>query len=171
MKLDALVQMLQTCSLHEIEMLLQMTLSREGFGDIEIMHRRKSKQKSRYGGYDLVCRKGTGFGLETVIIKVVRDTVRIRHLSELVGEVDRSKADLGIIVSPFGLCDSAGEELPKYSRARIKVVDGQRLARLLAKYSLGIRPSGEVDYAYFTGLKAASLRIISFLTSIRNDSL
>ncbi len=165
-----LTNMLQTCSLHELEMILQMTLSREGFGDIEIMNRRLAKQKSRFGGYDLVCRRTIGSVQETIIVKIVRDTVRIRHCSELMGEIDRANADLGLLVTPFHVCDSAVTQLTKYTKSRFEVLDGNDLADLLTKYEIGVRGRGEIDYAYFTGLREASERIIGFINKLRHEA-
>lgn len=159
---------LQQCSLHSLLMLTSKALSRSGFGDVQILDRRQSKQKSRYGGHELECRFLVGTMSMKVIVKVVRDSVRVRMLDELAGAVLRSKADLGLIVTPHHVTVNAARHQASYQRARIEIIDGKQLAELLQQVRVGIRSKGDVDYAFFEALEEVSLRMLSFISANRS---
>lgn len=159
----ALKGMLQTCSLHPLIILTGKALTRAGFGDVQVMDRRSSKQKSRYGGHELLAETTVGSLPARIVVKVIPDVIRLRMLDELAGVVMRTKADLGVIVSPFHLSKRARESLVDYTNARIDVIDGAALASLLSRFKIGVRGSGEPDYAFFTALEEYSQRIIDFM--------
>lgn len=71
METDPLAGMLQRCSLHVLLMVVEQALARSGFGDVEILDRRRNKQKSRFGGHELSCRTRIGSLPATVLVKVV----------------------------------------------------------------------------------------------------
>lgn len=158
---------LQGCSLHSLLMVTSQALSRSGYGDVQILDRRQSKQRSRFGGHELACFTNLGSVQAKVIVKVIRDTVRIRMLDELSGAVLRTGANLGILVTPFDVAKSAAKQLGKYDPTHIEVIDGDALAELLTKYHIGLRSRGDVDYAFFGGLEEASDRIMSFMRKER----
>lgn len=163
MKDAPLVEMLKNCSLHSLMMLTSKALSLSGFGDVQILDRRQSRQRSRYGGHELVCRGSLGTLPMKVIVKVINDSVRLRMLDELAGAVIRNRADLGIIVTPHHVTTNAARQQGAYRLARVETVDGHGLASILRKFAIGIRPRGEVDYAFFGELEDASRRILSII--------
>ena len=167
MKGEPLVEMLKDCSLHTLLMLTSKALTRSGFGDVQLLDRRQSKQRSRYGGHELVCRGNLGTLPMKVIVKVINDSVRVRMLDELAGVVIRTRADAGIIVTPHHVTTNALRQQGTYSRARIEIIDGHALAGLLSKFGIGQRGRGEVDYAFFGALHEMSDRVLSFIAANR----
>ncbi len=163
-----MIEMLKTCSLHSLLMLTSKTLSCSGFGDVQVLDRRQSKQKSRYGGHELVCHGTLGFLPVKVIVKVINDAVRVRMLDELAGAVIRNQADFGIIVTPHHVTSSAAKHQASYRKARVEVVDGTAFVRLLRKFNLGQRAGREIDYAFFGALEDVSTRLLSFLATQRS---
>lgn len=163
---EELQQALQQCSLHALLMITSGALSRTGFGDVQILDRRMPRQKSRFGGHELVCYAAVGTLPLRLIIKVVCDPIRLRHLDELAGTIDRTGADLGIIASPHALSGGALENRESYSKSRLEILDGPVLTDLLMRCGMGI-DDGEVDYAYFEGLELASPRILKCIKELQ----
>ncbi|MBS1714912.1 MAG: restriction endonuclease [Armatimonadetes bacterium] len=154
---------LQNCSLHSLLMVTSKVLSRAGFGDVQILDRRESRQKSRYGGHELLCQMDVGTVPAKVVVKVVRDSVRQRMLDELAGTVIRRNADMGLLVATKHVSPLARRNKDRYNPLKLQIIDGDGLVELLTRFQIGVRPHGEVDYAFFGGLEAQSFRILSFL--------
>jgi len=154
---------LRASSLHALLILTSKALSRSGFGDVQILDRRQNKQKTRYGGHELLCETELGGLPVKVVVKVVNDVVRLRMLDELAGTVVRRRADFGLIVTPQSVAKSAEKLVGSHLPVRIEVIDGPSLARMLIKYQIGTRGADDVDYAFFSELESQSFRIISFL--------
>lgn len=163
MPTDPLAEALQNCSLHALLMLTSKTLTRAGFGDVEILDRRDTGQKSRYGGHEMCCMAAVGTVPVKVIVKVIRDDVRTRMLDELAGAVLRNSADFGLIVSPYHVSASASGRQAGYRPARVETMDGDSLASLMRCSGIAVRPSGEVDYAFLAELEAVGERIQEFI--------
>ncbi|HEY3780311.1 MAG TPA: restriction endonuclease [Fimbriimonadaceae bacterium] len=159
---ESIKQTLQDCSLNTLLSVTSKMLSRAGLGDVEILDRRKSRQKSRYGGCEILCHGYIGDFPFTVAVKVISDSIRLRMLSELAGTIDVLGADMGIIVSPHHLTLEAEKQQHRYHR-RVEVIDGDRLAKLLMKHKIGVRAWGEPDYAYFEKLEEISPRMLAFI--------
>lgn len=85
-------------------------------------------------------------------------------VDEFAGVVMRTNADLGLIVSPFHVTANPRRNPGRYTNARIEVIDGSALAELLARNQLGVRRSGEPDFAFFTALEEYSQRTMDFMT-------
>ena len=160
---DPMTPMLRTASLHGILIALSKALSRSGFGDVQILDRRRSRQKSRYGGHEILCETSVGEYPMKVVVKVVQDRIRVRMADELAGTVLRTNADLGILVSPFNRSGSIAGLQGAHRPVRIEFLDGDRLAALLRRSGVGVRGKGELDYAYFTALEEVACRIEVFL--------
>lgn len=159
---------LRECSLHELLILASKALTRSGFGDVQILDRRHSRQKSRHGGHELLCQTSLGTVPVTVVVKVIKDSIRVRMLDELAGTVQRMKADLGLIISPFGASPKAKSKLPTYTSSRIEVMDGAGFSQLLSRYHIGTCNDGEmVDWQFFESLEDASERVLHFITTTR----
>ena len=159
------VRALQQCSLHSLILLTTKALGRSGFGDVQILDRRQSKQRSRYGGHELECRVIVGTLPMKVIVKVINDSVRVRMLDELAGAVVRTKADLGLIVTPHHVTANAARHQGTYRGARVEIMDGKKLSDLLRHIKVGIRPYGDVDYAFFEALEEVSQRMLAFIAA------
>ncbi len=157
--------MLKRSSLHTLLLLTSKMLARTGFGDVEILDRRETKQKSRFGGHELQCETSLGALPLKVIVKVINDGVRLRMLDEMAGAVMRTKADLGIIVSPHHLTSSAEQHLASHKSARVVVIDGVEFARRLVRLGIGVRDFGEVDYQFFGKLEEIGGRALAFMRS------
>lgn len=155
--------MLQTSSLHTLLLLTSKMLARQGFGDVQFMDRRDTKQKSRYGGHELMCESSLGTFPIKVIVKVIGDSIRLRMLDELAGAVMRTGSDLGIIVSPFPLSKAVARHNAQYHAARLMIIDGDGLASRLSTLGIGVRPSGGVDYQFFSRLYEMGDRARLFL--------
>lgn len=160
-----LEQKLQECSFHALLILASKALTRTGFGDVQALDRRHSRQKSRHGGHELLCQTQLGNVPFKVIVKVIRDTVRVRMLDELAGAVQRTRADMGLIISPFPLSHRSREMATKYTGSRIETMDGPALASLLASQGIGVRTGGEPDWAFFQSLEEASAKLLDFLAT------
>lgn len=158
---------LQECSLHALLILASRALTRAGFGDVQILDRRHSRQKSRHGGHELLCQTNLGTVPVRVVVKVIRDSVRVRMLDELAGTVQRMRADLGLIISPFALSSKAAQTISLYSSSRLEAMDGPAFSRLLSSYHIGVRKEGEPDWAFFHSLEEASEKLLEFLESSR----
>ena len=155
--------MLKQSSLHALLMVTSKALSRSGFGDVQILDRRHSKQKSRFGGHELLCQTNVGTVPLRIIVKVINDAVRVRMLDELAGAAIRTKADLGLLVTPFDRTSKSVRKQGRYGGVHLEVLDGPALCGLLRKYGIGVRPTGGVDYAFFAGLESVSIRLRMFL--------
>ncbi|MBS1703673.1 MAG: restriction endonuclease [Armatimonadetes bacterium] len=149
-----------------LEILVQTLLAREGFGEVEIMNRWNPKQKTKKGGFELVCFRGTGPLRETTLVKVIQDDIRVRMLAELVGNVDRINADFGIVVTTKRACHSARRELPKFTTCQVRIVEPPDIENLMRKHLVGFREHGEPNHAYFSFLmeQAEALEGISVPT-------
>lgn len=158
---------LPNLSLHSLLMVTAKALARAGFGDVEFMDRRSPKEKSREGGHELLCRSSLG-GIETmVIVKVVRDSVRVRHLDELYGTVVRTGADTGLLVATKSFTSRAKGLVRVYGHPRLTVFDGPAFARFLARHGIGVRPSGEPDYAFLEALEQYSEGVRDFVRNAK----
>ena len=160
---QALLNTLQRSSLHTLLLLTSKVLSRSGFGEVQILDRRETHQKSRFCGHELMCESSFGSLPLKVIVKVINDGVRVRMLDELAGAVMRTKADLGIIVSPRHVTATARKLQAHYLSARVNIIDGNDLAERLTKLGIGVRPKGDVDYQFFGALEEVSARVSSFM--------
>lgn len=157
-----LTGVLRTSSLHVLLIVVSKVLSRSGFGDVQILGRRQERQKSKFGGHEVQCLTQLGNLPAKVLVKVVRDTVRLRAVDELAGAVARTGSDRGLIVSAYGVCQSAEEALLNPA-LKVDVLSGDGLADLMVKFGFGVRPSGQPDYAYFGQLEEVSPKILGFM--------
>jgi len=159
----ALEGALKRCSLHSLLILTSKVLSRSGFGDVQILDRRQPRQRSRFSGYEMMCLGAIGSVPVKVVVKVIRDSVRVRMLDELAGVVVRSGADMGILVSQFHLSPTAVKHQPSYNSVRLEVLDVKELATLMRRYGIGVRERGSVDYQFFDALEEVGTRIVNFM--------
>jgi restriction endonuclease Mrr len=155
--------MLQVCSLHEILICVSKALSRSGFGDVQILDRRSSKQKSRFGGHELMCETTLGLYPVKIVVKVILDDVRTRMVDEMAGTVLRTKADLGLLITPFNVSEKVRAAQDAYRPLHLEFIDGKRLAELMRCSGVGVRSKGSVDYAFFSELEEVSERLLAFL--------
>jgi hypothetical protein len=155
--------MLKTASLHAMLIALSKTLSRSGLGDVQILDRRSSRQKSRLKGHEILCETMVGNYPIKIAVKVIQDQIRTRMVDELAGTVLRTNSDLGILVSPFNRSRSIAALQGQHRPVRIEILDGDRLAELMRWSGVGVRSKGGVDYAYFTALEELASRIEVFL--------
>lgn len=162
-----LVEALKGCSLHSLLMITSKALTRSGFGDVQILDRRHTKQKSRFGGHELLCQTAVGCLPMRIIVKVINDAGRVRMLDELAGSVIRTKADLGLLMTPHHLSANANRVQGSYFGVRIETITGSALAAFVRSHGIGVRPSGELDYAFFSELEEVSGRLLSFLEKER----
>lgn len=151
------------CSLHATLLLVSKALTLSGFGEVEVLDRRTSRQKSRLGGCELMCRTSMGHVQLKIIVKVLTDSLRQRLFDELAGSSDRLRSDFGILVSTRNLSSKFASATALYQRAHLEVIDLAKLCHLLAKFKIGIRANGEPDYAYFAELEVQADRVDQFL--------
>ena len=122
-----LVTALQNTSLHGLLMLIAKALARAGYGDVQILDRRTPKQKSRFGGHEIQCLTNIGNLPGKVVVKVIRDTVRLRMLDEIAGATMRVGGDIAMVITPFHMTRRAKANLAKYRAARVEVIDGSAM--------------------------------------------
>jgi hypothetical protein len=158
---------LQQCSLHSLLLVTTKVLTRSGFGDVMILDRRHPRQKSRFGGHELVCECSVGSVQVQVIVKVINDVIRLRMLDELAGAIDRTQSEFGLIISPHHLSANAARWQAKYRRSRLKVITGPTLAEMLTTHGIGVRSKGELDYAFFEELEEQSDRVLAFIDELK----
>ena len=144
---------LQSASLHPLLLMVSRVLARSGYGEVRLMDRLSPREKSREGGHELLCELVHGIDVHRIVVKVLRDSIRIRNLDELVGTINRTGADSGIVISPHHVTRDAKRLLEVYSGVDIGVVDGEQLATWLRLHDIGTLPSGDVDYAFFGHLE------------------
>lgn len=154
---------LSAASLHPLLLIVARVLQRSGYGDVQFLDRRHPRQKSRFGGHELVCELLQGMRSHRVVVKVVRDDVRIRNLDELAGTIIRMNADSGLVVSPGRVTRKATRLIESYGPIHLGVIDGDNLAEWLRIHDIGVLPSGEVDYGYFGALEEMSSRLLPFI--------
>lgn len=159
---------LQGTTLHTLLLLVSKALARSGYGDVEIMDRRHERQKSRFGGHELLCTTSVGDRQIKVLVKVLKEAIRVRNLDEMCGTIGRMQADLGLVVSRMHITKDAKRLLPKFEGSRVSAIDGETLALLMEKHKIGVRGGG-VDYAFFGELEEVSDRVLLFLDSLRHD--
>ncbi len=163
METDPLVGMLQRLSLHELLLICQQVLARAGFGDVEVLDRRRSREKSRFGGHEIQCR-GRYAGIDVLVaVKLICGRLNTRMFDEMCGVVDRRRADMGLLISPYHLSAAGAQKQARYARAHLEVLDGPKLAQMMRCSGIGVRPKGDVDYAFFDELRVQSGRILNFL--------
>lgn len=167
MATDPLAKVLQRCSFHAFLMIASTALSRSGFGDVEILDRRSTKQKSRYGGHEMLCRAKIASLPAHVVVKVIQDRINTRMLDELHGCVDRRRADLGVIISPFQISPSVAKMQASYAKSRVEIIDADGLSGMLKCSGIGIRPKGDVDFAYFAEMEARSEHFLEYLATVK----
>lgn len=163
-----LERVLQRCSLHALLMLTSNALTRAGFGDVQILDRRQSKQKTRYGGHELMCQTTIGSLPVKVIVKVINDAIRGRMMDELAGAVLRTKADLGLLVTPHQTSAIMKKRQAEYRPVRIEIMDGPVLASLLSANGIGVTEKKRVDFPFFSSIEIASERILGFLAEVNS---
>lgn len=163
-KTDPLALALRECSLHCLLMLISKVLTRAGFGDVEILDRRETGQKSRNGGHELLCVTYIGSLAFRTVVKVVRDDdLKTRHFDELAGVVLREDADLGLLVALKKVSASIAAKQPSYRPVRVEALDGGALASLMRCSGIAVRPDGSPDYAFLAELEEVSERLLGFL--------
>lgn len=151
----SVVSALRTASLYPLTIIIERLLMCSGFDDVRSMGRRKSRQKSKLGGFDLECRTCIGSVDAKVIVKVLRDDVRIRNVEEMVGTRDRCGAHLGLIIATGNVSKFPQQNLATYRAKGVEWWDGEMLAEKLTRYLIGVRSGGEADFAYFASLEDA----------------
>jgi len=168
MSTKPLERVLQDLSLNELIMLLEKLLPFEGFGDVEVLDRRKTKQKSRFGGFEMRCRTKVGNQAGIVLVKVVpKFPLNTRMVHELAGCGLEHDALLSLLVSPFNRSPSRAFAQALQPKLRVRIIDVPELIRLMNCSGLGIRPKGEVDYAFFANLKTASDLVLETIEALK----
>ena len=150
-------------SLHALLILMSRLLTRAGYGDVHLLGRREARGRSPEIGHELVCHAPLGGLAATVVVKVLRDTARVRHLDELSGVALRRGADAALLVAPRGISRSALAAAPLYAPRRIEALGVPEIARLMALHRVGVLPDGSPDPQFFEGLENASQRLLGFL--------
>ncbi|MBS1706730.1 MAG: hypothetical protein JST40_12735 [Armatimonadetes bacterium] len=159
-----MLKALQHSSLHALLMMLSKALSREGYGDIQILDRRQNKEKSRESGHELLCLSRFGGLTMRVVVKVVRQPLRRRMFDEFAGVILRTKASFGLLVSTHQANEKVMKWQEAYACLRLIPIDGNRLVQLLQKHQIGVRKSGTPDFAFLDALEGLAHRIQDFLT-------
>ncbi|MFZ4507050.1 MAG: hypothetical protein ACOYON_05055 [Fimbriimonas sp.] len=154
---------LQNASLHALLIMTARGLSRSGFGDVQILDRREAKQKSRYGGHELLCITTVGGVPFRVVVKVIRDSFRVRMFDELAGVVLRQKADMGILVSPRQGNEIGMKSQPQYRPVRLYSMDGHALTRMIARSHVGTKDGLTPDYVFLQSLEEYGDRVRNFV--------
>lgn len=154
---------LQQSSLHSLLIVASKMLAKSGFGDVQIMDRRTVKQRSRYGGHELLCEGQYGTLPVRVAVKVVNDDVRVRMLDEMAGTVLRTGADFGLVVTPRKLTSAAAGHQDKYRAAKVAVIDGERFTALLQHLRIGCLANGAADLGFFLEVEQIARRAVRFL--------
>lgn len=158
-----LVGTLRGSSLHALLLIVSKVLARSGYGDVQILDRRSPRQRSRFGGHELRCYTTVGNLPGNVVVKVIRDAIRVRMLDELAGVVRRTNADLGLIVTPYHISRAARSVLDSYGTPRLFAIDGNQLSSLLIKHQIGVRGQQSVDYEFFGGLEEFASQVGRFI--------
>lgn len=116
----------------------------------------KSLGCSGDGGVDGVVRQDS-LGLDVVYVQAKRYrpgvAVAIGAVRDFAGALDAHKADKGVMVTTSHFPNSA-EKFTQASRRRIALIDGARLASLLIRHNIGVRPHvtyemKRIDEGYF----------------------
>jgi len=160
---------LKAATLHPLLLMVSKVLARSGYGEIRVMDRRTARQKSRDGGHELICELLQGQEPHRIVVKVLRDSIRIRNLDELVGTINRTGADSGLVVSAHHITRDARRLIESYSGVEIGVVDGDGLANWLRVHGIGVLSNGDVDYGFFGHLEDLSHHVRRFLDQLTDE--
>lgn len=99
-------------------------------------------------------------GLDRIYVQAKRyDSQRVVHrptIQSFVGALMGAQGDRGVFLTTGTFSSGAREEADRVA-FRIELIDGQRLARLMLQYGVGVQPQSsvtlfEVDEDYFEGL-------------------
>lgn len=168
---DEMTQIIQEVSFHALLICVSNVLSREGYSDVQLLGRRTTKQKSYIGGCDLAAHQRLGIFETKTLVKVIQDDVRLRMLDEMTGAMPRTKANFGIIVTPFSTTKQVAELGNLYPGNPIRIIEGPELAKLLVKHRLAVKDSlGKLapDYSYIQRLEEGSRRVLGFIRANRD---
>ena len=108
------------------------------------------------GGIDGIVREDA-LGLDEVYLQAKKyadgNTVGERDLRDFAGAIDKVRATKGVFITTASFTPAANEYV-KLIQKRIVLIDGEELARLMVKYSVGIRTRisyavKQVDESYF----------------------
>lgn len=160
---DELALALGNVSFHALQILISNVMSRAGWHETQILDRRETGRKSRFGGHEISCRSFIGPVAVKMVVKVLRDSGRTRMLDEMAGTVLRNGADLGLLVVPSKLSARIERAQGAYRPARIEVLDHEALASLMRCSGVGVRADGSPDYAFLTALEEQSSRLLAFI--------
>ncbi|MBS1702861.1 MAG: restriction endonuclease [Armatimonadetes bacterium] len=158
---------LRDCELAPLLMLTQKLLTLSNYGEVLSLDRWVPRQKSRFGGCELLCTAWFGEHRATVLVKVVRDWAKVRMVSELAGTVERLGADSGILVATRPMGPKVRAEVARFARTRIEVFDAERLTDLMTRHRVGVRPDGSVDYAYWGQLHELGPKLVNSIQFLR----
>ena len=154
---------LQECSLYGLLLVTSAALTRAGYGDVQFQDRRESRQKTKHGGHELTCTLRVGEAMSRAVVKVINDGIRTRMCDEAMGTADRRRADFAMIVSPHNLSPKVAHQQGQYTKTPLQVFAGIDLAALVAKYKVGIRKDGSIDYAYYETLRSSAHELMPYL--------
>ncbi len=155
-------------SFHALLIIVVKILAQAGFGDVQIMDRRTTRQKSRFGGFEVLCEGSHGTEKWTIPVKVIPDAINLRMVDELAGVVQRRKASGVMIIGTQGVAKNVAKHIDSYTTRPI-IWGIEELAHQAVRLGVGVRKGGGVDYAFFGQLEMVSDMVLDFLAAARFD--
>ncbi len=159
-------QILSTCELFPLEVVLTRLLPKLGFHEVNVMGRRSEGQRSTEGGFEIEALLYRENQPIRTIVKIVRDDVRIRNVDEVVGAMTRVDAPFAIIFGTGKLCRNV-EHLSRTKVGRkLTILSGDDFARLLIEHEIGTMGrliAKGVDRKYFEFLHKECNAVVQFM--------
>lgn len=168
METSQLESALRPLKLYPLLRIVSRVLTRAGYGEARLQDRLTEGQKSKSGGCDLLFEATFGTRSVKVVVKVIKDGIRVRMLDEACGVVKRTKADMAFLVTPFRLTKKVRELLPLYA-PDIQVISGDMLAELMELYGIGVKGPGVVDWEYFHHLTLYADRTLHLMREVGRE--
>lgn len=153
MHIDPLQGALGQCSTRALVLLTAKALERVGSGDVELVDRRRTGRNGRRGGFEIVCRGAAGLVPVVMVVKVVRTPLTARTLDEVAGAASRAGADAALVVTPHHSSALPSGAQADYAPLRLLAYGGSGFAELIRRSGIGVRPRGDVDYAFLESLE------------------
>lgn len=159
MSCTRIVHAVRELPLEALELIVQQLLSASGFDDIRHQGRSTSGQKTRHGGFEFECRTTIGAVPARVVVKVLREDIRLRGADEMLGVRQRRGAHLGLIITTKSATQKLESLKARFQAGGVEWWDGNDIANAMVKYQIGARSNGEPDYAYLMGLEEGAFKI------------
>jgi membrane-bound metal-dependent hydrolase YbcI (DUF457 family) len=150
---------LHSLSFHAFAELVCDLLRRMGYTDVALLGRTTLRQRTRYGGRDIMASARTGVtgARVTIQLKLYERPVSRRFVDEMAGVMLRIGSTQGILITTSTFAKPAVQAAGRNRLTAVRLVDGPALVSLLARHQLGIKQTARgrlfLDTRFFRQLR------------------